>query len=231
MKVNRKCSSVGCKRLAESRGYCGAHYIQAYRLGAFEPAVRAPDWGSRAQHPLYGFWKTMRRFRRKVICKEWVDDFWSFANEVKTRPDDGARHELYAVDEAKEIGPGNWFWRRCNDRIDSIGQRDYMRQWQRRKRAIDPMHQKRQDLKKYGVTVEWYQATLDAQGNVCRICKQEEPVECKGKRLALAVDHDHETGKVRGLLCSQCNRAIGLFRHDSKRLVSAIEYLDAFPSG
>jgi hypothetical protein len=58
--------------------------------------------------------------------------------------------------------------------------------------------------KKYGITVEQYNQMLDEQNHVCKICKQ----VCKsGKRLA--VDHCHETGLVRGLLCAKCNTNLG----------------------
>ena len=58
----------------------------------------------------------------------------------------------------------------------------------------------------YGIDVDEYNTLLENQNNVCAICKK----ECEsGKRLA--VDHCHESNKVRGLLCTKCNTAIGLF--------------------
>ena len=61
-------------------------------------------------------------------------------------------------------------------------------------------------LKKlYGLTLESFDEMLKAQGGVCAICKQTDKT---GKFL---VDHDHETGKVRGLLCRRCNHIIGLY--------------------
>jgi hypothetical protein len=59
---------------------------------------------------------------------------------------------------------------------------------------------------RYGLSAAEYDRLLALQGGVCRICKE----TCStGKRLA--VDHDHETGKVRGLLCRRCNRGLGHF--------------------
>jgi hypothetical protein len=72
----------------------------------------------------------------------------------------------------------------------------------------------------YGVTLESYEAMLASQAGVCAVCKDINP---SGKRLA--VDHHHESGKVRGLLCSRCNTMIGHARERIDILVAAIGYL------
>lgn len=76
-------------------------------------------------------------------------------------------------------------------------------------------------LKRYGITPEQYDAMLAAQGGHCAICPATEP----GGRGEWHVDHDHETGEVRGLLCSRCNLGIGLFRDTPGLLESAATYL------
>ena len=65
----------------------------------------------------------------------------------------------------------------------------------------------------YKLTIAQYDAILAYQGGVCYGCHQAEPV--KGRRLS--VDHDHETGEVRGLLCSRCNPIIGKLENAYKR--------------
>ena len=77
----------------------------------------------------------------------------------------------------------------------------------------------------YGVNTAWYDQQLERQNGVCAICRKPENKTINGKLLRLAVDHCHDTGKVRGLLCQACNRGIGCFSHDSQTLRSAIEYL------
>lgn len=74
-------------------------------------------------------------------------------------------------------------------------------------------------IRKYGVTLVRYREMFDEQGGRCAIC---------GKRQdkALDVDHDHVTGAVRGLLCTNCNRMIGHAADDSERLRKAAAYLD-----
>jgi len=65
----------------------------------------------------------------------------------------------------------------------------------------------------YKLTIEQYEKILAYQGGVCYGCQQSEPV--KGRRLS--VDHDHDTGLVRGLLCSRCNPIIGKLENAYKR--------------
>ncbi len=74
---------------------------------------------------------------------------------------------------------------------------------------------------KYGITLEIYEAMLKSQNGGCAICGKTD-----GKRLH--VDHDHATGKVRGLLCFKCNVSIGHFGDDIAVLRLAIRYLESF---
>lgn len=75
--------------------------------------------------------------------------------------------------------------------------------------------------KKYGMSENDYAEMLDRQGNVCAICGEQ---DANGQRR-LVVDHDHATGKVRGLLCNTCNLGIGYLKDNTSILTSAIEYL------
>ena len=76
-------------------------------------------------------------------------------------------------------------------------------------------------MKKYGITADEYFEMLNEQENTCALCDREHAGELK----RLAVDHCHKTGKVRGLLCEACNRALGMFHDDVERLFKAIDYL------
>lgn len=82
-------------------------------------------------------------------------------------------------------------------------------------------HYMRQYL--YGITGEEYEAMLAAQNGCCAIC---ESSEWSGKDRAPHVDHDHVTGKVRALLCGNCNNGLGNFGDDPARLRAAAEYLE-----
>jgi hypothetical protein len=79
----------------------------------------------------------------------------------------------------------------------------------------------------YGITLEEYNNLLNSQNGRCAICdKMETQSSCKNGTIdSLRVDHDHKTGKIRGLLCSKCNFALGHFNDDIELLNKAIKYL------
>jgi hypothetical protein len=90
------------------------------------------------------------------------------------------------------------------------------------KRPYDYKNDRDSKLKRiYGISYSEYLTMLEAQGGCCAICGTNDT----GKRKAFAVDHCHETGKIRGLLCSNCNTGIGNLRDDIGLLERAIEYL------
>lgn len=79
----------------------------------------------------------------------------------------------------------------------------------------------------YGLSLEQYERMVAGQDNRCAICKeQEQSIGTGGVVKRLAVDHDRETGVIRGLLCQNCNTAIGKFRHDPQLLFAAADYVN-----
>lgn len=99
-----------------------------------------------------------------------------------------------------------------------------VRAWQNEQRRLDPDFDRRRRLKAiYRITLENYESMLAAQGGGCAVCGATEPGGGKGPFFH--VDHDHETGKVRGLLCQGCNTGIGNFREDVDRMAGAMAYL------
>ena len=77
--------------------------------------------------------------------------------------------------------------------------------------------------KKYGITSEDYERMHENQDGKCAICETTETGDRRAKHFT--VDHCHETGKVRGLLCHRCNTALGLFEDKTDRMNNAIQYL------
>lgn len=81
--------------------------------------------------------------------------------------------------------------------------------------------------KRYGITYEQYEEMEKIQGGLCKICrKPPRRLNENGNRgESLHVDHDHITNEVRGLLCYQCNSALGYFEDDPEVLIRAASYL------
>ena len=78
----------------------------------------------------------------------------------------------------------------------------------------------------YGITLDQYFALYEAQGGTCSLCPAKMSPVASGPANRLCVDHCHETGEIRGLLCKSCNTALGAFRDDPIRLQKAIDYLN-----
>ena len=113
---------------------------------------------------------------------------------------------------------------------------EYMREYNKRnpekkkkyRKNYRENHKANQLRAKYGITIEEYQSMFDNQGGVCKLCGMEETTKIsKGDGVrSLAVDHDHNTGKVRGLLCHQCNVVLGQYEKYKDLFPKFQEYLD-----
>lgn len=110
-------------------------------------------------------------------------------------------------------------WRRDNPERERATKAAYVAAG--RKRAVDRRYQLK---RKYGITPEEYDRLLDDQGGGCAICGRPPRDD-----IALHVDHEHTTGRIRGLLCFRCNNALGDFDDDHDRLVAALVYLGPRP--
>lgn len=80
----------------------------------------------------------------------------------------------------------------------------------------------------FGVTIKWYNEKLSKQNGVCAVCGNAETRIIHGKICCFAIDHSHITGKVRGLLCSKCNKAIGLLQDSITYTSNAVKYLQEY---
>jgi len=96
-------------------------------------------------------------------------------------------------------------------------------QWRERykKKDRDPLKRRDSELRnKFNITLEDYNYLLNKQDGCCLLCNRHYSEFVKG----LAVDHNHETGQIRGLLCGPCNTRLGWFETNMKKIM---EYLDA----
>lgn len=120
------------------------------------------------------------------------------------------------------------FKRFLSKEVTKIRNKDYLAQWRELNKEKVKKYNVEVNLKKsYQMTLDEYDYLLEKQNHVCAICKRpERRKEARTDVLRrLAVDHCHKTNKVRGLLCSDCNTAIGLLQDDVNILQEAIIYL------
>ena len=89
-----------------------------------------------------------------------------------------------------------------------------MKEWRRENAEWSELQRR---CTKRGITIDQYHAKAEAQDFLCAICGNE--------AKTLVIDHDHETGQFRGLLCGNCNTGIGLFKESVPRLHSAERYI------
>jgi uncharacterized Zn finger protein (UPF0148 family) len=109
-------------------------------------------------------------------------------------------------------------WREANKETLKANQKE----WRARTRERDREKRKAWALyQEYGMSLADFWALHTAQEGACAIC-QKRPTD----PFTLHVDHCHETGKIRGLLCSPCNTGLGRFKDDPERLMKAARYLD-----
>lgn len=96
-------------------------------------------------------------------------------------------------------------------------QRERSREYGRKNiiRMID-----KQRVRIYGITAEEYKNLIQTQNNKCLCCE-----EAFNDELSPHLDHNHKTGKIRGVLCHKCNTGLGLFDENPDKLNKAIEYL------
>src|SRR5215471_11648820 len=95
---------------------------------------------------------------------------------------------------------------------------EYKNHWDYIKTIRRPLHLKNS----YGITTEQYTELYNKQEGKCKICNR--------WREVLSIDHCHKTNKIRGLICKECNMALGLFKDNLEVLKSAIQYLESVVS-
>jgi hypothetical protein len=101
-------------------------------------------------------------------------------------------------------------------------QATYGKKWLKGTRARDPHYDRHRNLwRKYRLRPETYAVMLSIQGGVCAICGCEPPADKN-----LVVDHEHKSGKVRGLLCNGCNIGLGGFKELPSNFYAALRYLE-----
>lgn len=129
------------------------------------------------------------------------------------------RAAKYAADPQKYIARVKRWQQDNSERLNAY-RRDY-RKRPDRKRADRDGHLRR----KFGIGLRDYEVMLFVQYGGCLLCGDPPP-----ENGSLHVDHDHDTGEVRGLLCVSCNNALGAFKDSREILLRAVAYVDREPA-
>lgn len=121
-------------------------------------------------------------------------------------------------------------WRKKNLEKNRQYYRDYHVRNKKREKELRGSDKQRAVLRdwqlrtKYGISLKDYKNMWTEQEGKCKICGKYKPID--GKTIEkLCVDHNHESGKIRGLICFNCNAAIGHFQEDIELLKKAIVYM------
>jgi hypothetical protein len=185
------------------------HYARIKRTGSTDDP-RLKGWGQKRDHPMYRRWQKL--LKREQLCEEWKD-FWQFVKDIGT-PVDAIK--LRKLDETKLYGKTNFEWAKTPTKEEIVKyQKNYREQ---NAREIKSTIFKR----KYGISLEEYEKLFEQQNGKCAICKEIEKVKHRSNGQAIrmmCIDHDHITGKVRGLLCGRLQHRLGSFK-DNPKIIS-----------
>lgn len=159
--------------------------------------------------------RAAQRERRKKNPDKFAADLreWCRKNPDKVRASNKKNHKKRFARDPEGVRAKS----RAQYRSDVERSRAYHREWRKK----NPERARGFGLKfRFGIGFEHYEALLRSQNGGCAICGGQ-----NSKGRALAVDHCHKTGKVRGLLCSKCNSGIGMLGDSSLLLKIATEYV------
>jgi len=193
------CTVEKCGRKHKARGYCQTHYMQ-WRYGFSELVEIKP--------------------RERNKPEQCIEE--GCAEEVKAKG-------LCTMHYQRLLRHGHTKYR-TRTKPPKICRVPNCNSWVYSNSLCHAHYAKEKTWSDFGFTVDSYIEMLDKQGGVCKICKGAETSKnaLSGKIKDLAIDHCHKTNKIRGLLCSTCNRAIGLFQDDPNLMQRAVEYLVSF---
>lgn len=197
------------RKYVVNRGSCS---VEGCSAKSFAKNLCAHHY-QKARHPLKSRWNQIRYHWKGQYPEVW-DRFDAFLKDAGEAP--SKAHQLRRIDVHLPWSKSNMAWVLVVPRADNYAPHErkaYGKEWNLRK--------------KFGITGEQYAAMAAEQSGCCAICQEpERAINARsGRAQELAVDHDHETNEVRGLLCVACNRLIGYAREDIATLMKAIAYL------
>jgi hypothetical protein len=206
---------VECDKPPACRGYCHGHYWKIRRYG--DPLGSSP----RQQAPRFELTDDLDNSKVCTICELRLP---CEAFHKSSRSKDGLQTRCRNCYR-------DWYNQRYQDNAEFREKRSehFAKFYEEKYPSRRERHNDTRRYGMYGITRAQFDAMVAEQGGVCAICKQ--PPSGHGPQAVLAVDHNHDSGLIRGLLCSPCNMAIGLFRENPDVLAAAIRYLEETKPG
>ena len=209
------CTVENCGNRVVSHGLCDKHRVNLKRNGTAE-STRPDDWGKREKHPLYIYWNDTKKRESLNICDGWKYDFWFFVSCVKERP--SKNHYLRARYIDRPLSSDNWQW------VEGLTDANRL--------ILNRQKQRKHNKNRLRLSAEERDKIISDANHKCQICgadKNTNDCVVTGKKTtkSLCIDHCHETGKVRGVLCHSCNVALGHFKDDISLLKKATVYLSS----
>lgn len=218
-KIIGKCKAEGCERELDSLGLCRMHYTRFRSHGVLHKVNRL----GKSTHALRSTWG--ERHGRGSLCPEW-NDFWQFVKDVGERP--SKNHYMVKIDRSKLYDKDNFKWIEHIRRQPNESKLSWRkRKWQQRLKLNPSLKEYGRGSRELGISlIEYsrlYLEKLSRQNNLCAICFQPETMRNNKtkKTIRLAFDHCHKTKKIRDLLCTRCNKGIGLLQ-DCPNLVEKL---------
>lgn len=209
---------------AEEAGQAYQVALESLQTASSDDDVKKAVANSRLEKRQRAAWNNLQRSHPQT---GWAS-FDEFSADVIDVPQ--SRYALAPIDASRTVGPGNFRWALPIDA--SISTKDGKVAYNRANRDANKDHHRDRDFrKKYGIDFAQYQEMLLTQKGVCAICDKPETKLQNGVIRMLSVDHNHSTGAVRGLLCANCNLAIGYACDSIDVLEKAIAYLHKYDNG
>jgi len=164
----------------------------------------------------FNYWCKSCRLEYKRVCRRSYD-VPMLLNGVPT--DDGWLVKCTNCGEFKDF---DGF---AKDRNKKFGYHSWCKACQKERKSRNPERSSIRNRKRnFGISENGYLILLESQGSRCAICG----VHVDNLKKSLAVDHSHETGNIRGLLCTKCNVGLGHFQDSQALIMAAAEYLEEF---
>lgn len=215
--TDTECLTEGCPQDGVARGLCHRHYAQWNKHGQATPVGERTCALSECDVTF-----TPKRTDQAYCCGPHASKGWR-----RARGKPAPQLRTCARDACNVLFSTCRDWNRfCSStclkqyRRDDPTIRAQNAERMRERYRSNPQVRISARLKRYGLTEEQYDAMFTAQDERCAICRSPGP-----QSNYWHIDHDHVTGRVRGILCGFCNPAIGYFADDPERILAAAEYI------